>query len=203
MHCNIQLLYPVLLAGFLVTVGFTALETATSNAAVDKDLFEQQDKLEPSRLPGRDLVLAARCRLQPVSLGKHQASKAGLCWSQIQTANRLPKGLVCAAASRCPCVLQIPQERGLRTGVPVPQSSGCSLRCLPRCWQGTACWASVACSSCLRACFPREPAISECRAVLHKPVSFFTWGQQTAAGQRGLALRSDGVMYPEHSRILW
>lgn len=65
-----------------------------------------------------------------------------------------------------------------------------------------ACRASVACSSCLRARFPREHAISECRAVLHKPVSFFTWVQQTAAGQQGLVLHSDGMMYPKHSRIL-
>lgn len=141
----------MLLADFLVTVRFTALETATANAAVDKELLEPQDKLEPSHLADRDLVLAARCRLQPVSLGKHQASKAGLRRSQIQTATRLPKGLLCAAVSCCLRVLQIPQEWGLPAGVPVPQSSGCSLWCLRRCCQMRARPVSLALPACVPA----------------------------------------------------
>lgn len=44
-----QLLY-LLVEDFLVTVRFTAIKTAISDASVDKDFFEQLDKLETSQL---------------------------------------------------------------------------------------------------------------------------------------------------------
>lgn len=52
-----QLLYPILLPAedLLGTVGFTAVDTDTSDTSVDKDFFEYKDKVEPSRV----LVLAA------------------------------------------------------------------------------------------------------------------------------------------------
>lgn len=62
--------------------------------------------------------------------------------------------------------------------------------------QAGDCMSGQRCLLLLLACqFPYEYAIFECRTLLHKPVSFFAWVQQTAAGWRGLLLYSDGMMW--------
>lgn len=65
------------------------------------------------------------------------------------------KGAGNAAVSHCPHVLQIPQKQGLRTPVPVLQSSRCTPWCLGRCRQGTSARSASLPPSCLCARLPR------------------------------------------------
>lgn len=160
-------------------VRFGAVEAAAAHASVGKGFCEQQNNLEPSHL------LAGTWFWLPetsCSLCLEESTKPPKppSRSQIQMDNRLEEALLGAV---------------LLTAQAAPPEWDCSCECL--CYRAAAVPVPVRSASLsLPACVPapEEHAISECRPVLHKPVSFFAWVQQTAAGQRGLVLCSNDAM---------